>query len=111
MNRIALAIGLMASFLAYPECVGQTASGGSPSPVKGISAQERQALVALYEATDGNHWKNHAGWLGPTGSECSWYGVDCDPGTSEYATVHDLELSENNLHGRIPEAVGQLAPR
>jgi hypothetical protein len=109
MSRITLAIAVIASFIACGESRGQASLNGFSPSDKGISAQERQALVALYEATDGNHWKNHDGWLGPAGSECSWYGVDCDPGTSEHATVHDLQLSENNLHGRIPEAVGQLA--
>jgi len=64
--------------------------------------------VALYEATQGNHWKNHDGWLGPVGSECTWHGVWCEPSASEPTAVVDLELSENNLNGRIPEAIGQL---
>jgi hypothetical protein len=66
------------------------------------------ALGALYEATEGNHWNNHDGWLGPAGSECTWYGVQCEPSATEPTTVIDLDLSENNLRGRIPEAIGQL---
>jgi hypothetical protein len=108
MSRITLVLALMASFLACTECSERGPSTESPSLAKEISAQERQALVALYEATDGNHWKNHDGWLGLAGSECTWYGVQCEPSSTEPATVIDLELSENNLRGRIPEAIGQL---
>jgi hypothetical protein len=108
MSRIAQALGLMAVFLAWTTGFRQPTISGSPSSAKGISAQERQALVALYEATEGDHWKNHDGWLGPAGSECTWYGVQCEPSATEPTTVIDLDLSENNLRGRIPEAIGQL---
>jgi len=99
---------LMAAFLACAECSERGTSSESPSSGKGISAQERQALVTLYEATEGNHWKNHDGWLGPAGSECTWFGVQCESSATESTTVIDLDLSENNLRGRIPEAIGQL---
>jgi hypothetical protein len=108
MSRISQVLRLMAGFLACTAGLNQPCFGGPPSLAKGISAQERQALVALYEATEGNHWKNHDGWLGPAGSECTWYGVQCEPSTTEPTTLIDLNLSENNLHGRIPEAIGQL---
>jgi hypothetical protein len=98
----------MAGFLACIAGLKQPCFGGPPSSAKGISAQERQALVALYEATDGNRWKNHDGWLGPEGSECTWYGVECEPTATEPTTVIHLDLSENNLHGRIPDSIGQL---
>jgi Leucine Rich Repeat (LRR) protein len=108
MSRIAQTLGLMASFLVYTAGFRQPTLGGPRSSAKGISAQERQALVALYEATEGNHWKNHDHWLGPAGSECTWYGVECEPSASEPTTVIQLDLSENNLHGHVPEAIGQL---
>jgi|SRR5580704_888513 hypothetical protein len=108
MSRIGQALHLMAGFLACTAGLNQPCFGGPPSSAKGISAQERQALVALYEATDGNHWKNHDGWLGPTGSECTWYGVQCEASASEPTTVVYLDLSANNLHGHIPDAIGQL---
>jgi hypothetical protein len=98
----------MVGFLACTAGLRQPCFGGPASTAKGISAQERQALVVLYEATEGNHWKKHEGWLGPEGSECTWYGVQCEPSATEPTTVIDLDLSENNLHGRIPEAIGRL---
>ncbi len=108
MSRIAEALRLTVGFLACTAGLNQPCCGGPPSLAKGISAQERQALVALYAATEGNNWKNHDGWMGPTGSECTWYGVECEPSATEPTTVIQLDLSENNLHGRIPGAIGQL---
>jgi Leucine Rich Repeat (LRR) protein len=79
MNRIVPLLGLIASFIACIEGFGQSAGKVSFSPAdQVVSPQERQALLALYEATDGNHWKDHTGWLGPAGTECVWYGVSCD---------------------------------
>lgn len=108
MSRITLVLALLVSFLVCAECSERGTSGESPSLAEGISAQERQALVALYQATDGNHWKNHDGWLGPAGSECGWHGVGCGLGAPEPKTVVYLDLYDNNLRGRIPEAIGQL---
>lgn len=92
MSKITVALALMAIFMPCAECSGQSTSSETPPLGKGISAQERQALAALHEATDGSHWKNHEGWLGPVGSECTWHGVQCVPGTSEATTVVYLEL-------------------
>jgi hypothetical protein len=81
---------------------------GSHESARGVSPEERRALVALYQSTDGNHWKNHDGWLGPLGTECTWYGISCNPTFHEPTTVTEIELSENNLVGSLPEEIGQL---
>lgn len=79
-----------------------------------ISGAERIALVAIYRNTGGDNWKNKQGWLGPEGSECSWFGVVCTvTGISqeEYAprnTVSSLELEENNLTGSLPKEMNEL---
>jgi hypothetical protein len=77
---------------------------------RGLPAKERQALVALYEATGGKHWKHRVGWLGPPGTECKWHGVECnfEPG-ERVPGVFWLSLDSNNLAGAIPEAVCRLA--
>lgn len=81
--------------------------GFGPSPGDwGVSLEERQALVALYEATDGSHWKHHAGWLGPPGTECKWHGVACGSPLGKQVTA--LELGDNNLVGPVPDALGRL---
>ena len=72
-----------------------------------IQPEERQALEALYRATDGDHWKHRVGWLGPPGTECNWHGVGCafSDGTSR---IVELELDDNGITGTIPPEIGQL---
>ena len=112
MTRIVLALGLIASLIACVECFGQSAEKPCPvSPTqsvsqRGVSLDERQALVALYESTDGKHWKYHDCWLGPRGTECNWYGVTCD--FKDPAAVIRLSLYENNLVGSVPKEIGRL---
>lgn len=66
--------------------------------------RDRGALVALYEATDGANWTDNANWLSdrPFGE---WYGVFTDSD----GRVVILYLSENQLSGRIPPELGNLA--
>ncbi|MGA8223521.1 MAG: hypothetical protein WB780_17870 [Candidatus Acidiferrales bacterium] len=73
-----------------------------------IPLEERQALEALYKATDGEHWTHRAGWLGPPGMECNWHGVSCGGSEDEGLRVVEVDLYENNLKGAIPDAIGQL---
>jgi len=109
MSRVPLAAMLIAGLMTYGGWIRQPAFIGTASTAKGVSAEERRALVALFDATDGNHWKNHDGWLGPVGSECTWHGIWCESRVPEPTmAVLGLELSENNLDGQIPEALGDL---
>jgi PKD repeat protein len=65
-----------------------------------IPSSERDALIAIYNATDGPHWAHSANWLGPSGTEGTWDGVVLDPrGT----TVTDLVLWGNHLRGTLPD--------
>ena len=41
------------------------------------STAEREALIALYNSTDGPNWTTNTGWLGESGTECTWYGITC----------------------------------
>lgn len=107
--RLVLALGLIASSVANAECFEQSSEKPRPSSsTRGVPAQERHALMALFESTDGNHWKDREGWLGPPSSECSWKGVECESPEDGPTYVVALDLSANNLHGSIPELVGQL---
>jgi hypothetical protein len=97
--RIALVFMLC---LLFFDCHAQSALS------HGVPPEERRALLAVYEATDGGHWKNHDGWLGPPGTECNWHGVLCEPGADEQDYLTDLNLSENNLSGKLPKEIDQL---
>ena len=68
-----------------------------------VTEQERAALIALYNATDGDRWTNNSGWGSPLGTECIWHGVIC-----ENNRVNALLLPSNQLRGHIPPEIGQL---
>ena len=65
---------------------------------------DREALVALYNATNGENWEYSKNWLSdaPLGE---WYGVT----TNDDGHVIALVLSTNNLSGEIPAELGSLS--
>jgi Leucine-rich repeat (LRR) protein len=78
--------------------VALTAGGGFPTA-------ERNALIALYNSTNGASWLNKPNWLGPAGTECTWYGVTCNAGST---AVVQLQLPFNQLNGPLPAELGSL---
>ncbi len=70
---------------------------------EGDEPDDRAALVALYEATDGDNWKSNANWLSdaPLGE---WFGVTTD----DDGRVTRLELIDNELSGVLPSELGDL---
>ncbi len=68
-----------------------------------VPSDQRVALEALYDATDGNNWTNNTNWKDSTTEVHQWYGVRVDN-----SKVTQLNLYENNLNGKIPAAVGNL---
>lgn len=65
------------------------------APAQGaIPASQRQFLVDFYNHTNGPAWTMSNGWLGAPGTECSWIGVTCDAGET---TVTALSVQSNNL--------------
>ena len=73
--------------------------------VSEIPREECEALVALYNSTNGPGWSHNDGWL-TTGTPCSWYGVTC---VNFGHWVGGLDLGNNQLSGAIPPALGNLA--
>ncbi len=63
------------------------------------SDAEREALLALFSATDGAQWVNATGW-GQVSDHCGWFGVTCD----DCGRVSRLRLVENGLVGTLPAA-------
>ena len=68
-----------------------------------IPTDDRAALVALYEATDGLNWTNKENWLSATPLD-EWYGVTTD--SNGRVTV--LNLRDNNLQGTLPVQLARL---
>lgn len=64
-------------------------------------ATEREALVEIYDATNGPAWKTN-NWLSNDVLYCSWTGVVCN--NAGYVT--ELNLVDLGLNGALPEAVG-----
>ena len=67
-------------------------------------SQDRDALVALYNATDGPNWNMGANWLGDTPLD-QWHGVITDAS----GNVERLFLDGNGLNGALPDELGDLA--
>ena len=89
-------------------------SGASPTPTSapataspsasGSAETDREALVALYHATDGPNWENNTNWLSDAPLE-EWSGVITD----NTERVTELFLSWNQLAGPIPPHLGDLS--
>ncbi|RKZ72367.1 MAG: hypothetical protein DRQ57_17470, partial [Gammaproteobacteria bacterium] len=72
-----------------------------------IPKVECEALVALYESTDGDNWKDNTGW-NETNTPCSWYGVSCGDGHVTSINLGDYHNGGNDLNGSIPDSLGNL---
>jgi Leucine-rich repeat (LRR) protein len=68
-----------------------------------IPSTECQALIALYNSTDGANWWDNTEW-NVTNSPCSWYGITCNVG---YVT--GIDLRGNRLSGYIPAELENLS--
>ena len=76
----------------------------SATPRAGDANTDRDALAALYNATNGSSWQDNTNWLSdrPLGE---WYGVSTDAD----GRVTQLLLGGNELSGTIPPELGNLA--
>ena len=67
-----------------------------------IEQLEREALIALYNATDGDNWTDNTNWC--TDKPLSeWAGISCRNGR-----VSSIYLSYGNMVGQLPEELGNL---
>jgi hypothetical protein len=69
---------------------------------------DRLALIALYNSTNGPGWSRKTGWNvpgSPGDSPCGWFGVAC---SGNPARVTRLTPFENNLVGTVPAAISNL---
>jgi hypothetical protein len=78
-----------------------------------IPAEERAALIALYNSTNGDGWRRNSHWKTPPldtdgfampGTEENWYGLDISGNH-----VVALDMSNNYLTGSLPPELGNLS--
>ena len=81
-----------------------SAAGTGLAQAQTPTLSDRDALVALYNATDGPNWANNTNWLSaePIGG---WHGVR----TEGIGTVIGLNLGGNGLSGEVPAELGSLS--
>ncbi|MGA7615944.1 MAG: fibronectin type III domain-containing protein [Thermoanaerobaculia bacterium] len=77
----------------------------APSATAAIPSSERDALIAIYDSTNGDQWQSNANWKGAPGTECTWDGVTCDTSGS---AVTGLDLAWNNVKGTLPPQIRNL---
>ncbi|GAA4820803.1 hypothetical protein GCM10011365_23210 [Marinicella pacifica] len=76
----------------------------STSAWAAVPQAERNALVALYNSTDGANWSDNTNWLVGDPCDNSWFGIVC--GTN---TITEISMGSNNLVGIIPVELGNLS--
>ena len=83
-----------------PFCTDSSVTTPNPEGV----AEDREALVKVYDSTGGPNWTNNDNWLSdaPLGL---WHGVITGPD----GRVIKLHLQRNNLSGNIPPELGNLS--
>lgn len=64
---------------------------------------EREALIAIYNALDGDNWTNHENWCSDKPVN-EWYGVS----TNNLGFVESIYLMYNNLGGHLPPEIDAL---
>ena len=70
--------------------------------VTDVPRVECEALVALYQSTNGSAWTDNSNWLQST-TVGDWKGIRLDNGR-----VRTIGLNSNNLDGTLPDAIGTL---
>jgi len=73
--------------------------GGNPE-----TNPDYPALVAFYNATNGDNWKNNTNWLDINQPLASWFGI-----TETNGRVTDINLNRNFLNGSLPPEIGDLS--
>jgi Leucine-rich repeat (LRR) protein len=86
---------------SYPVC-GEISSTNCGAQTQ-IPSVECEALIALYNSTNGANWYKNTGW-NESYTPCSWYLVTCENGH-----IVNLYLGGNQLTGSIPAALGNLS--
>ncbi|MFD1614809.1 T9SS type A sorting domain-containing protein [Gelatiniphilus marinus] len=77
---------------------------GNPDCLTYENHPDYDALVALYNALNGNSWYNDSNWLDTTKPLSTWYGI-----TETNGRVTSVNLRQNNIDGTIPDLISNLS--
>ena len=89
---------------ATPVATPTPAPTATPTPTPTpVPHRDREALEAIYRATDGDNWKGNANWLSDRHIS-QWYGVF----VNRHGRVTELELYAKDLNGTLPPEIGYL---
>lgn len=102
INLLTVTVLLLACLGSTQPSAVQAQGGFDCGTVTEIPQIQCEALVALYESTNGDNWTTNTDWV-ETNTPCRWYGVTCDAGD-----VRRLDLDGNQLSGAIPPGLGDL---
>lgn len=101
LSTLLLSLALLFSLIVPGIVNAQT--GFSCTNVTQIPQIECEALVALYNNTNGAGWKNNTNWL-VSNTPSDWYGL-----TVEDGHVTKISFWGNQLSGTIPPQLGNLS--
>ena len=95
--------GLVTAVGSGTATITATAGELSASTALTVVNRDREALIALFAATNGPHWSNNRNWLtdAPLGD---WSGVRTD----RLGRVYDIYLDNRGLEGTLPPELGDL---
>jgi hypothetical protein len=110
-NKTRISVANVTNVLPYKPNSAANAAGAGQAPMLGNVGRDlfreqlvhdREILMQFYEATGGASWKDNTGW-GAAPKLKDWFGVEAVQGR-----VTGLSLSDNNVCGKLPEALGGL---
>lgn len=85
---------------------------GAVTVTADIPQSERDALIALYNSTNGQNWNNRTNWRNASdtdfnapGTEGTWAGVACN---ADQTHVVRVDIYCNNMNGYMPPEIGDL---
>ena len=74
------------------------------TPTLPVPASERDALIALYNSTNGDNWNDNTNW-NSTEPVANWYGIRTI-NIDGVGHVSEIRLGGNNLTGSLPMEIG-----